>query len=157
MVATGRVRFNPFIPVIVIFLLFIAGFFLYSNFFHQPSVSASASATMITQNNLEEKYGLRVNLLAVTAAGGMVDLRLKFMDGEKAKTLLQDKKNFPALRVAGNPLTLSVDEETKSQEMKFDNNGGLFLLFSNSGNAVKPGSAVKVVFGDIELEPVVVR
>jgi hypothetical protein len=124
---------------------------------YQPLQPASLLQSMVTisQSVLEEKYGLRVNLLAVTAAGGMVDLRLKMLDGEKARLLLQDKQNFPALYVNDNRVTLNASEDDKSQEIKFENNGGLYLLFPNNGNAVKPGSTVIIEFGDVQLEPIV--
>ena len=118
------------------------------------SAAASANVKVISQTVLEDKYGLRVNLIAVTAAGGMVDLRLKILDGKKASLLLQDKRNFPTLLTGDKNITLHVDEDTKSQEIKFENNGGLYLIFPNSSNAVKPGSNVSVVFGDIQLEPI---
>lgn len=129
----------------------------YDNLSNRTPASVSANVTTISQNVLEQKYGLRVNLLAVTAAGGMVDLRLKMLDGEKAKTLLQDKKNFPALLVSDNNITLSASEDTSSQEIKFENNGGLYLLFPNTGNAVKPGSKVTLVFGDLQVEPMAAK
>jgi hypothetical protein len=141
----------------VLSLLIAAGFLALLAWNARQNASANLAANPISQQMLEEKYGLRVNLIAVTAAGGMVDLRLKMLDGEKAKLLLQDQKNFPALLVSDSHVRLSASEDTNSQEIKFEKNGGLFLLFSNSGNAVKPGSTVSIVFGDIRLEPVVVK
>jgi hypothetical protein len=120
-----------------------------------PSTSPR-NVTTVSSQTLEDQYGLRVNLVAVTAAGGMVDLRLKIVDGEKAKALLQDEKNFPAVFVNGN-VTLNASEEVKSQEIQFENDGNLFLMFPNAGNAVKRGSKVTVTFGDIVLEPIVVK
>jgi hypothetical protein len=156
MTATRQVRFNKyFFPVIAFILLLIAGFYIYSNFYlHQ---TLPPSATLISQASLEEKYGLKVNLLAVTAAGGMVDLRLKIVDGEKAKLLLQDKKNFPVLLAGDQKTRLNTDEDTKSQVIKFDPEIGIFLMYPNGGNVVKPGSAISILFGDIQLEPVMVR
>jgi len=84
----------------------------------------------------------------------MVDLRLKMLDGEKVKTLLQDKKNFPSLLIQDSNIMLRASEDAISQEIKFENNGDLFLLFPNSGNAVKPGSKVILVFGDLQVEPI---
>lgn len=156
MTATRQVRFNKyFFPVIAFILLLIAGFYTYSNFYLRQSLPPSA--TLISQASLEEKYGLKVNLLAVTAAGGMVDLRLKIVDGEKAKLLLQDKKNFPVLLAGDQKTRLNTDDDTKSQAIKFDPEIGIFLMYPNGGNVVKPGSAISILFGDIQLEPVMVR
>jgi hypothetical protein len=111
----------------------------------------------ISQNTLEETYGLRVSLVAVTAAGGMVDVRLKIVDGEKASRLLGDKANFPALLAADGVTQLNVDEDTRSQKVQLDANGGLYLMFPNAGNAVKQGARVTIFFGDTRLEPILVR
>ena len=147
---------NKFILVAFILVILLAvGIYVYNaNRVSQPASIPQGTVT-ISQGVLEGKYGLRVNLIAVTAAGGMVDLRLKMVDGEKAKNLLQDKKNFPTLLVVNSKITLKASEDTSSQEIKFENNGGLFLLFPNTGNAVKPGSTVIIEFGGIQLEPVV--
>jgi hypothetical protein len=157
MVTTNRIRFSKLSFAIIFLLFVVAGLFTYSKLSILRLTSAPSAATVISQSVLENKYGLRVNLIAVTAAGGMLDLRLKMLDGEKAKLLLQDKKNFPTLVAGENNITLSTDAETSSQEIKFENNGGLFLLFPNNGNVVKPGSTVIIAFGDIQLEPVVVK
>jgi hypothetical protein len=119
-------------------------------------VSLPASTTTISQQVLEQKYGLRVNLIGVTAVGGMVDLRLKMIDGEKAKLLLADAKNFPAL-FSKTGITLNTDPDTKSQPIKFDSGNDLFLMYPNSGNAVTPGSPVTVLFGNIAVEPINAR
>ena len=58
-----------------------------------------AARTTLTAEQLEAQYGLRVNLLALTAAGGMVDLRLTVTDAAKAAALLGNLS--PALGLAG--------------------------------------------------------
>ena len=147
-------RQNKYVlPVLVLLLLIAAGFFfLKVKSTKQPSVQAPK--TVISAQALEEHYGLRVNLIAVTAAGGMVDLRLKILDAEKAKALLQVKKNFPALYIADGDVTLKVSEDTISQEIKFEDDGNVFLLFPNAANVVKRGTPVTVLFGDTALEPI---
>jgi hypothetical protein len=80
------------------------------------AASLPKGTAVISQGTLEEKYGLRVNLVALTAAGGMVDVRLKIVDGEKFKTLLADRNNFPTLYTEQG-VTLTAPEETKSQEI----------------------------------------
>ena len=146
---------NKFISVaIILAILIAAGLVVFNSY---QSKSTSPAATVISQSALEETYGLRVNLVAVTAAGGMVDFRLKIVDGKKAKLLLQDKKNFPSLLAGAGGATLSASEDAQAQEIKFEDDGNLFVLFSNAGNAVKPGATVTVLFGDVRLEPIVVK
>jgi len=139
--------------IILVVLVIIA---IYINTAYKASQPASLPEGMVTisQRALEEQYGLRVNLVAITAAGGMVDLRLKILDGEKAQMLLQDNKNFPALYVGDGDITLNAPEDAKFQEIKFEDGGNLFLMFPNSGSAVRRGTAINVLFGDIALEPI---
>jgi hypothetical protein len=155
MQTTNQARTLKIYPFIFSLLLIAAGLVAIFLFKLDQPASAAVSRTVISQQILAEKYGVHVNLAAVTAAGGMVDLRLKFIDGKKARLLLQEKQNFPAL-LAGDVL-LNVDADTKSQAIQFEDNGGLYLMFPNSGNAVKPGGTVSIVFGALQLEAIVVR
>jgi len=105
----------------------------------------------ISQSELEEKYGLRVLLVAVTGAGGFVDLRLKMVDGDKAKLLLGDKNNFPTL-FSVDGFTLNAPDDTKSQNYEFITGGSLFIMYPNSGNAVLRDKPVTIMFGNTALE-----
>ena len=114
---------------------------------------AASQSQVLSGADLESQHGLRVSLVAVTAAGGLVDVRIKFVDAEKAKTLLGKPENFPSLWVGEGEVALNVPEETKAQEILFEDNATMFLMYSNAGDVVKPGTPVTVVFGDVRLEP----
>ena len=86
---------NLFQLQLLLVILIAAGLAVFN--FYKPGSTFALPTTVISQSALEEKYGLRVNLVAVTGAGGFVDLRLKIVDGEKAKLLLTDAKKFPSL------------------------------------------------------------
>ena len=149
--AVMQSRPNKIVPVAIILIVLIAAsLVLFRSYQSKPS-----AATVISQSALEEKYGLRVNLIAVTGAGGFVDVRLKIVDGEKAKLLLTDANNFPALMIGD--IVLNAPEDTKSQKMRFENNAGMFIMYPNSGNAVKTGTPVTILFGDTALEPITAR
>jgi hypothetical protein len=135
----------------------VAGFFGYRAWTARPPASTPAASQVISAVELEERYGLRVNLVAVTAAGGLVDVRLKIVDGGKAKALLQDPNNFPALWVPDMDITLELSDEARSQEINFEDNGNIFLMFPNTRNAVKPGTPLTVMFGDLRLEPIIAK
>ncbi len=113
-----------------------------------------AARTTLTAEQLEAQYGLRVNLLALTAAGGMVDLRLTVTDAAKAAALLGNLS--PALGVSGSAVVLRAPDDGLPQE-KPEDGKLLFRLFPNSGNAVKRGTKVAVTFGDISLQPLPVQ
>jgi hypothetical protein len=143
------------VALILVILLVVA---LFVNKAYQASQPASLpqGTVTISQSVLEAQYGLRVNLVAVTGAGGFVDLRLKMVDGDKAKLLLADAKNFPAI-FAKSGVTLNAPEDTKSQKIEFISDGNLFIMFPNSGNAVTQGSPVTIVFGATALELINVK
>ena len=125
-----------------------------SRAFHAASLPNGI--VVISQSTLEEKYGLRVNLVAVTAAGGFVDVRLKILDGEKLKLLLADKSNFPTLYTE-HGVILNAPEDTKSQTIQFISGGSLFIIYPNAGNTVKQDTPVTIIFGNIAVEPIAAR
>lgn len=112
-----------------------------------------AGTVTLSQSALEETYGLQINLIAATAAGGFVDVRMRIMDGEKARRLLGDSKNFPAL-VTENGLRLNAPADARSQKIRFEDNSSLFVMYPNSGGAIRPGTPVTMLFGGTALEPI---
>ena len=143
-------RSNKFVSLAIILIILIAaGLVLFRSYQSQSGYSA---ANVISQSALEEKYGMRVNLVAVTGAGGFVDVRIRIVDGDKAKLLLSDAKNFPALSTASGVI-LNAPEDTKSQKIRFEDGGTMYIMYPNSGNAVVQGSAVTILFGETALEP----
>jgi hypothetical protein len=138
---------------LILVILAVVGLGTYIAFKATQVQSPPQAMTVLSQQTLAEQYGLGVNLIAVTFAGGMLDLRLKIIDGEKAKALLDDQTNFPALR-AGNGVVLRASEDVAKQEIKFENGSNLFILYPNAQNVFKPGDPVTIVFGNIQLEPI---
>jgi hypothetical protein len=146
------------LPAIILIGLIGLGFYIQSGKKTPQAASASNEAAVlfsqISQAELEAQYGLHVNLVAVTAMGGMVDLRLKVVDGEKARSLLQDPGNYPSLWIADGDISLAIPEENKVQEIDFKDNISLFLMFPNGRGIVKTGTPVSIRFGDIQVEPI---
>ena len=138
------------IPTFLLAVVLLAGFLAYRA---QQRPDAVVLST-ISQSVLEEQYGLRVNLVAVTAAGGLVDVRLKMVDGEKARILLQDPDNFPSLWIAEGNVSLDVPEENRTQQINFEDDGNLFVMFPNGRGMVKPGTPVTIRFGSTQVEPI---
>ena len=118
---------------------------------------ASPAVQTISQQTLEKTYGLEVKLAAVTAAGGMVDVRLRILDQEKAKVLLGNKASFPVLRVEGSSSVLYPPEDSVALGENLKSDQLLMLLYPNANTLVKTGSLVSVFFGNIRLEPIEVQ
>ena len=113
-------------------------------------------AAPISTAVLEERYGLKINLVAVTAAGGFVDVRFKIVDAAKAKQLLQKVENYPSLWIAAQGATLSVPADERGV-ISFQDGSNFNLLFPNSNNAVKQGTPVNLTFGSIQIEGIDAR
>jgi hypothetical protein len=144
------------IPTALVALLILFGFLTFRVYIKPPGVSALPGKVLISQNDLEEKTGLRVTLLAVTAAGGMVDFRFRVTDAEKATKIFQTDKLLPYLAVAGNKVHLDPTPETL-QNAKLEDGLVYYILYSNTDNLVKPGTPVSVVIGDWQLEPIIAK
>ena len=145
---------NKSIMIVIVLIVLVAlGLYGYNAFRAFQSASPQAETVSITQSALEENYGLRVQLVAVTAAGGLVDLRLQVIDAEKAKAFLADSTNFPALRVGDN-VELRTPDPTATQDIQIENGKSIFVLFPNAGNILKPGDPVNIVFGNLQLEAI---
>jgi hypothetical protein len=144
------------IVAIIVAFLFVISLYINNAVKAYSPRTASAGTLVLSQADLEQKYGLRVNLVALTAAGGFVDVRLKITDGEKSSLLLADKGNFPVLATEQG-VRLTAPEETTSQEIQFVTGGNLFIIYPNSSNAIKPGTPVTILFGTTAVEPIKVK
>jgi len=141
--------------VILLVILIVLGVYRFNAFRAARMAADQTEITSISQSTFEEKSGLRVQLLAVTAAGGLVDLRLQIVDAEKAKIFLDDHANFPALRVRDN-IVLQTSEEAvaAAQDIQIENGKSIFIMFPNTGNILKSGDSVNIIFGDLQLEAI---
>ena len=147
---------RSFAIALILVILAAIGLSVYSAYRAAQTQALPPLAAVISQQELGEKYGLGVNLVAVTAAGGMVDLRLRINDSEKAKALLDNQANFPVLR-AGNGVLLQASQDIASQTIQYENGGVIFALYPNAQSAVKPGDPVSIVFGDVQVEAIQAR
>ena len=133
-------------------VLVIGGFFAWRGWNSQKGVVPTTQVETISFNMLEERYGLRVRLIGVTAAGGMIDFRLKIMDTEKAKQILTHPEKIPSLIIPESGVTLTAPANPV-QDLVLVDGGIYFILFGNKGGIVRPGTPVIVSFGEFQLEP----
>jgi cytochrome c-type biogenesis protein CcmE len=127
--------------------------------------SNAAAARVVSAADMEQEYGIKVNLVAVTAAGGLVDGRVavgaqakaghhRFTVVDKAKAIhiLHDGASMPELLVEPSGTVIHAPTGMRHKVTLLDG-GNYFLLYSNPGGAVQAGTEVSVVIGDIRLEP----
>ena len=152
--STSAASSRRFLPLFALLLGAVALFGLLIAWSIFLPDSGSLGGEKITAETLTEEYGIQVDLIAVTAAGGLVDLRLKILDIEKARLLLQDSTDMPVLLVGDGNTMLSASQEGATQLIKsLTDDSPIFLIFPNQGNIVEPGTLVTVQIGDVRLEP----
>ena len=134
-------------------MLLVATLSYFSNQFGLKSLEHPIPETVISIQTLEEEYGIRMSLVAVTAAGGMVDVRYRIIDPEKAVKLIDETDGgiMPMIYVQNSDVMLMPDMHMRSQKLIADRM--YFELIPNTQNALTRGSFVTVVFGDVALEP----
>lgn len=120
----------------------------------QQTITKQTPVELLSTQTLEERDGLKVYLIGVTAAGGLVDFRVMITDAEKARLLLQDKANFPVLKIGDSGTILQVSADSQAQELNLESGGIIQLMYPNVNNIVKPGTPITVVFGNTYLEPI---
>lgn len=118
---------------------------------HVGSLDAVCSTPLTSFEELKQRYGLEVSLVAVTAMDSIVDVRLKVIDPEKAQALLQ---NQAALLVDQEVLVLAPHHHTH-WKLKPDKLHVMF--FPTQNNTIHSGSKVSLVFGGVRVEPVIVH
>jgi len=123
----------------------------------EEATSTGTAIELISSDELQDRYGVTVRLLAVTAGGGMVDLRLKILDTEKATRLLGDPPQAPSLVGDDSGVTLQLPDGSQVEGLRLRDGEVLFFLYPNIGGAIRPGTPVSVVFENERLEPVVAQ
>jgi hypothetical protein len=118
------------------------------------STTLPTAAASISTGELEERYGARVSLIAVTAVGGLVDFRMKILDAGKARELFLGQA--PSLML-DNGVILPPPEDSLSQIKQLQDGGMVFILYPNTNNAIKPGDKVAALFGKLRLQPITVQ
>lgn len=118
---------------------------------HVGSLNAVCSTPLTSFDELEQKYGVKISLVAITAMDSIVDVRLKVIDPDKAQSLFQ---NQAALLVDQKVLILAPHLHT---HWKLVPDKIHVMFFPTQNNTVHSGSEVSLVFGGVRVEPVTVR
>lgn len=125
------------------------------------AVPAMSDAAKLAQQ-AEERLGVKIRGVRLSAAGFMLDLRYRVLDAAKAAPLL-DRKVQPYLQ-DGSGARLGVPASPKVGPLRSTRRGGEILmdrdysmLFGNPGRYLKPGSKVTLVVGEQKLENLIVE
>ena len=122
-------------------------------------VQAAAPAPVAPLNSaeLETRYGVRLDQIAVTGGGGLVDVRFTVLDPARARTLLRGHEGLPRLFVEGSGAALEAPSHGAMRNVRLQKDAACFLLYPNARGAIRPGTRVALAFGDVRVEQVVVK
>lgn len=113
----------------------------------------AADARVVSAADMEREHGIRFDLVAVTADGGLVDVRFTVVDKAKAEHILHDAAALPELLVEPSGAVLRAPQP-HAHKLDLVDGGVYFLLFPNSGGVIQTGTPVSVVIDAIRLEAV---
>ncbi|HYE35908.1 hypothetical protein [Methylocaldum sp.] len=110
---------------------------------------------------LEERWGIRLLGIRLSAAGNMLDFRYRIVDAEKAAPLA-DRKVQPYVmdQTSGSRLlvpTTPTVGSLRQTSIKPLVNRTYFALFANPGRQIDAGDKVTVVMGDFRAENLIVE
>jgi len=132
-----------------------------------PAIELSTSSP-IGARALLHRYGVRVTMVAVTAGGGIVDMRVEVVDAKKALAILHgtgtqhDTPDVADTQPMLQPVV--VDEGTglaarvageMAHAFQLKDGRSYYVLLSNTGGVIQPGASVSVVLGHVRLEHVI--
>jgi hypothetical protein len=109
----------------------------------------------IPQSEIEAHYGIRFTQIAMTADGGLVDIRYTVVNGEAAMATMMDGTNNPVL-IASNGLKVFT-ETTMSHKVEHEDGKSYWMIYYNTKNALHPGSVIDLQIGDLVIENVKVQ
>jgi len=111
------------------------------------------------RSSMEERWGVKVLPIQLSAGGYMIDFRYRVLDPEKAMPLF-DRKIKPYLVDEATGAMLVVPEPPKVGALRTTREPQrdriYFILFANPGRYVQKGKRVTVVIGDFKVENLIV-
>jgi len=114
----------------------------------------AAAARVVSAADMESEFGVRVSLVAVTANGGLVDVRFTVVDKDKAGHILHDSASMPELFVEKSGAVLTTRNPMAHKALTLLDGATYFLLYPNSGGVIQRGTPVSVVIDGIRLAPI---
>lgn len=128
------------------------------------SLKAGTGAAEVHEKSaIEEKWGIRIEGLRLTAEGYMCDFRFRVIDAAKAAPLL-NRKNAASLLNETTGMMIYVPAPPKVGPLRQTVKLGspvegrtYFIFFANPGKLIKTGTRATVAVGDFVLPGLVVQ
>jgi hypothetical protein len=151
-----RVRRRRWVALVALVAILALGIGVRAWWAGRP-VDVRDGTEVVTADGMAARHGISVNLIAVTAAGGLVELRYQVVDPDKAAPILHDPALAPVLVAedSGRTLVMAAPPHRHGGDLKLG--ATYFFLIANAHNALRPGEQVTLVIGDARLEHVMVE
>jgi hypothetical protein len=117
------------------------------------AVAVAWQRPVVSSAGLAQRSGVRIVRLAVSGDGGLLDLRYKVLDADKAAAI-HDVQTPPAVVDARTGLVMNELLMDHSHTGAFKAAITYYLVFSNPGGWVHRGSTVTVLLGNAQVENV---
>jgi len=112
------------------------------------------------RERIEERWGIRIEGLRLTAGGYMLDFRFRVIDPVKAEALF-DRKARPVLTDERSGTVMMVPTPPKTGPLRSANDPKegrtYFMFFANPGRFIQPWSPVTVAVGAFSVSGLVVK
>jgi len=150
-------------PLKVILFIFLASFIL-QYFGCAPGPNTELNPGLDSKEDksgLEQKWGIQICGIRLSAVGYMLDFRYRIIYPEKAAPILSraakpyiiDEKSGARLIVPAPPKVGALRQKSSEPQP----NRIYFIMFANPGRLVKPGNKVTVIIGDFKAEGLIVK
>jgi hypothetical protein len=110
--------------------------------------------TMPVSSEIEDKFGVRFTFVAVTAKGGMVELRYRVVDEGKAANFGHYSETAPMLIAEDTGKVVDVTIMGLHNH-RVEPGRQYYVLYRNTDRAIQSHRPVSIAVGDLKLEHVV--
>jgi hypothetical protein len=116
----------------------------------RASPRAAAAVAVPQSSAIEERFGIRITRLGLTANGGMLDLRFIVLEPEKATQIGHSVRSLP--RLIAEDRHIQMNTAQLMLHLHYLRRGtSYYMLFRNDGNLLRQGDHVGVRIGDLVL------
>lgn len=145
--------FSVAVPALVLALL---GGVLVWRFMFGTSQILPLDTPAPISSQIEDRYGVRITQIGLTADGGLLDMRFIVIDPDKAEAMMADLATLPVI-VDPATGTESRLQRAVHHTGKMEAGRGGFILYTNPKGTFTSGHAARITIGSLRLEPIVVK
>jgi hypothetical protein len=121
--------------------------------FTNPALAGTRS---VTADELESVYGAHIDRVALLASGGLIELRFRVIDKDKAVALFGEVDDMPKLAIEHSDVVLESGHGMR-HKLSLVNGGSYFILYPNPANVVTKGTEVSFLMNGYRIPHITVQ